>query len=361
MKLMLKASGLDCAIGQVMCEAKWPKHYMGGILMEGCSRFVLRKQLQMLKDMGFEAMSSYEVEFSLFNKADSTLATKLKSASYLKFISEFEDYLITIEKHCAKANIDISALRLESYRAQFELVMNSAFGMKTFDDVVTMREAIKEISSSMQYNACFMNHPTSELDCNSQHYNFSLWTTTGDAGRINVFYDAEQPRNISKIFRHFVAGLLKHAKALLAICSPTVNCYRNQESYSIFKSIDWGFDDRKAAFRVKVDGPDKTYVETRIISSACNTYLAAAAIFVAGNDGIKKQLPLQNERVDNETKEYFPSSLKDALEELKKDEVLKKGLGEQVVRWFVSIKESEIEYVGSSGLEKEKELYFEYI
>ena len=179
------------------------------------------------------------------------------------------------------------------------------------------------------------------------HLNLSLWQTTPNGKEGNVFYDSKDPKRMSETCKQFLSGLIKHSKALTAIFCPTVNCYRRLENFLNPTFIDWNFDDRLVSYRVKT-GKSTCYLENRIPSSCCNPYLTTAATIVAGLDGIKNKLQLcppnqthPSKYIEKEFKDKqcdLPSSLEEALCELEKCEVLREGLGGELVDWFVKMK-----------------------
>ena len=119
-----------------------------------------------------------------------------------------------------------------------------------------------------------------------------------------------------------------------------------------------------------------TYIESRVPSSACNPYLVTAATLVAGIDGILKQTilpeackepfnPKAGRKGREEVEDPLPESLEEALVALEEDEVMKEGLGKELVRWFVDLKKQEINIFegleGEERFEKEREMYLEII
>ena len=88
------------------------------------------------------------------------------------------------------------------------------------------------------------------------HFNHSLWSTKTNE---NAMYDSSQADSLSDIARWWVAGLLKHASALMAFCCPTVNCYRRLGGCFAPTYADWAIDDRNATIRVKNYGPKVNY------------------------------------------------------------------------------------------------------
>lgn len=358
---------------------KWPLHYKQASLMQASPRIVLRRQLDKLKDLGYELMSAFEIEFTLLNPDTFEPVFPQKYAALTQTHATFEDYFYTIERNCEKAGVDIKDLRIECGRGKFELVMATKYGVETCDDVFVTKELVKEISESRGYLATFMSYAFEGLSTQGSHLNLSLWKNSIDGQLINAFYDESGPETLTNVFRHFLAGLIYHGKALCAFWCPTVNCYRRMNIFKVLPRFDWDIDNRKSTFRVKNDVTKSPYLECRKLSSACNPYLATAAILVAGIDGIRKQIPLpernaelfvpgkeRQTREENLKGDTMPQSLDEALDELEKNEVLKEGLGEELVRWFVDLKR-EMEILVTSSLtdqekwKKERELYLRFI
>jgi len=100
--------------------------------------------------------------------------------------------------------------------------------------------------------------PYPEWSDSGLHFNHSLWSANTDE---SVMYDSSQADNLSEMTRWWLAGLLKHASALLALCCPTVNCYRRLGGCLSPTFADWAIDDRDAAMRVKNYAPK---VNTRL-------------------------------------------------------------------------------------------------
>lgn len=205
---------------------------------------------------------------------------------------------------------------------------------------------------------------------NGSHFNHSLWyqPTAGSTGnavptpKSNAFHNPSNPDQLSNLGRHWLAGLLHHSVALTALCCPTVNCYRRLHTPWSPGAIEWGFDNRFAAFRVKVGEPQDTYIENRIPSGAANPYLVLAATVAAGLDGVERGLepPTEMQSVGK-----LPRFLAETLSALENNEVMKKALGERFISWFLTLKRAEIQLLDGvdvlqqkeDDLEREKELY----
>ena len=150
---------------------------------------------------------------------------------------------------------------------------------------------------------------------------------------------------------------MKHLKGITLFAVPTVNCYRRINNTANWSpcNITWGFGNRLCTIRVKIDGdnPDRCYMEYRLPCSANNPYYVIASVLLAGMDGIKNKIipefeafgaDVINPHLDDRF-EKIPMSLRQALEEFKKDEVVCKGFGENFVDIYCQVKEMELEYL----------------
>src|SRR5262249_44558764 len=157
-----------------------------------------------------------------------------------------------------------------------------------------------------------------------------------DAGSgLNLFAGGE---GLSEFGRQFAAGLLAHLPALVAVTCASVNSYRRLQPHSWSSAFNcWGFENREAAVRVPSTywGQEtaSTNLEIKCVDATCNPYLALACVIAAGLDGVKRKLqPPEPVSCDPGTLSdaerqklkinRLPTTLKDALEELKQDAVL---------------------------------------
>jgi glutamine synthetase len=184
------------------------------------------------------------------------------------------------------------------------------------------------------------------------HTNQSLYTLDGE----NAFFDLSDKYNLTRTAYAFMAGQIKHARALSAIASPTVNSYKRlTPGYEAPVYVCWGQINRSALIRIPRYSPGReqsTRLELRCPDPSCNPYLAFAAMLWAGLDGIERELeppPPVEENVyhfdDAKLRELdivtLPSTLKEAIDELEKDEVLRQALGEHAYHAFVRAKKAE--------------------
>jgi len=352
-------------IGEVLCETFWMPPYRDGAPQTACTRYMARTQLDRLSALGYQLMSGYEAEFFMYRRhgdGDVTSRPMFHGVGVFSslILSEHEELFCSISEGLSSAGVDIVAQQTEYSPGQLEFATAAKFGIKSADQMFTLKEAVKEISLQRGWQATFMTKPFSGPGSSSgMHFNGSLW-----AGGKNVFYD--ETNQLSEVGRHWTAGLMKHAAALCALLSPTVNCYRRLHMPFTPHLNTCGFENRIAMLRIVASSPRTTYIENRLPSSAANPYVVLAATVAAGIDGLVNRLEPPSDAEDHG--ETLPSSLSEALSALEADKVMCDALGEEFVRWFSSVKrEVEIAKVnkakeeGGDEMEVERELYFTYL
>ena len=168
--------------------------------------------------------------------------------------------------------------------------------------------------------------------------------------------DPGDEHGLSKVAKHFIAGLLVHSSEIVAITNQWVNSYKRLVSgYEAPIHVSWAHNNRSALVRVPVVKQGKTEstrIEYRAPDSACNPYLAFAVILAAGIRGIEEGYKLPDEAHDNlfdlTTEElaagnivHLPASLSEALSVMESSELLATTLGDHVFEWFIRNKREE--------------------
>jgi len=342
-------------VGEVLCETFWTKPYRDGDHQDACPRYVARKQIQSLAELGYTLYSSFEAEFTVYKHGTRIpIFEGHDMVSTLNF-SECESYVYGLDHNLIQAGVDTGTLQTEYGQGQFEFAIKPSYGMDAADSMFRLKHGVKEMSLQQDMDAVFMTQPECHegSEANGLHFNHSLWLGNS---RENAFHDSMSNDGLSVVARQWIAGLVKHARALTALCSPTVNCYRRLHNEPCPDRANWGVQDRFSAFRVKNSTAQETYVENRIPGGSANPYLVMAATVAAGISGIKDKLEVPPQRQDNE--EPLPLSLSDALDSLEGDTVLVDALGHDFVRWFVKIKrELEVNKLEETSIENEWQMY----
>jgi glutamine synthetase len=250
----------------------------------------------------------------------------------------------------AAFGIRVEASHHEVASGQHEIDFRYTDALRAADNVVTFKATLKAVARQHGLHATFMPKPIIGINGSGMHVHQSLFhLETGE----NAFADAAQRQGLSELALQFIAGQLAHARGMSAILAPLVNSYKRLvPGYEAPVYVSWGQINRSALIRVpqvNPDRPESTRLELRCPDPSCNPYLAFAAMLRAGLDGIERHLeppPISNENLyhlDDRGREArhmgtLPSSLGEALAELKRDELMREALGSHVFDRFVEAK-----------------------
>ncbi|CAH8576802.1 unnamed protein product [Schistosoma turkestanicum] len=348
------------SICAVLCDLAWPNNEP----MKAHPRVAVKTLIDELQTKyNLRLFSAFEPEFRAFEKGTfektclkPTKAREVNSSSfnlpipYTKFgdiyrtslLSVYEDFFIDIDHNMQLANINIQDYSNEDGEGQLESPLVPTWGLSAADNYFILKQAIKEIGEKHSMEISFMTKPLLNASSSGCHYNHSLWYA--DTGQ-NAFYDKKDPDGLSLIARHWIGGLIEHLPAMLAICSPTINCYRRLNKFFAPGAVNWDFRDRFVAVRVKNFDEKNTYIENRIPSSASCPYHVLAATLAAGMDGLDRQLeppPPGQKPSENGTDDrvkMLPSTFQEALQKLKEDKIFTKKLGSDFFEWYTLVKE----------------------
>ena len=200
----------------------------------------------------------------------------------------------------------------------------------------------------MDCYATFMPKPIANVNGSGMHIHQSLF----EGGR-NAFYDAEDPDRLSSNGRHFIAGLLRHAREITAVTNQWVNSYKRLvPNFEAPVHVTWATVNRADLVRVpsyKRGREESRRVEFRSPDPACNPYLAFSVMLAAGLEGIENQYELPDstdadvfDMTDSEREahgiESLPSNLLEALRITEESELVRNALGDSVFRSFVENK-----------------------
>ena len=296
------------------------------------SRAAALKQLKRLDDRGWMMKAGSEMEFNLIDAENAPIVPTPDSFGQLTF-ARVEDVLLHFQKNLLGAGVYIETMHTEAFAGEFEFTLRPELGIKSADNIIIFRHAMKEMAAKRGLNVSFLGkRNTTELGP-ALHFNSSLWDSKAMK---NIFFDEHQSDKLSKICHHWIAGLCCHADTLVALCLLTMNCYRFLHKTCTPHRADWGIDNRGACFRVKNAGEKGSYIELRLSTTLANPYLVVAAIIAAGMDGVEKELECPDPMsVDAKV---LPTTMQEALEALEADVAMKAALGEELIAGFVKFK-----------------------
>jgi glutamine synthetase len=338
---------------------------------EGDPRYILKKQIKRAAKLGYTYNTGPELEFFLFKKEGDEIKTlPHDKAGYFDLST---DLAVDIRKEITHAlnafGINVETLHHEVAQGQHEIDFKYTDALTTADHAATLKFTVKAIAQKYGLHATFMPKPIGGQNGSGMHVHQSLFKK----GK-NAFYDENSPNKLSKVAHNFIAGQLKHIKAVCAITNPIVNSYKRLVAgYEAPVYITWGEVNRSALIRIPRCTPGKetaTRCELRNPDPSCNPYLALAVMLAAGLDGIENDLKapepvneniflLDNENPDDIKVDHLPYNIWEAMRELKKDEVIKSALGEHTHRAIATAKRAEWFDYKANVTQWEKNRYLE--
>ena len=339
----------------------------------GDPRGLLKKLMAELKEEGMVFNCGPEPEFFLFKKNGGLGPVPHDVGGYFDFSAEDEAVQVRTELMYAlnSMGLEIEVGHHEVALGQHEIDFRFADALRTADNVMTFKYTIKAIAAQHDLIASFMPKPIFGINGSGMHTHMSLFDEDGN----NLFFDNDDEFKLSETAYSFIAGQLKHARALAALVAPTVNSYKRLvPGYEAPVYVGWAQRNRSALIRIPRHnkGQDKaTRAELRCPDPSSNPYLAFTAMLIAGRDGIQNKLappkPLNNINIyqlsEDERKargiKALPSSLIEALQELDKDTVLKEAFGEEIYSAFRRAKMAEWEDFRIRVTDWEVETYME--
>lgn len=336
-------------VARLICDVYLPDEQP----FPGDPRGILKRVLKEAEKFGFTTMNvGPEPEFFLF-KTDE----KGNPTTELNDQGGYFDLAPTdLGENCRREIVlaleemgfEIEASHHEVAPGQHEIDFKYADALIAADQIQTFKLVVKTIARQHGLHASFMPKPLFGVNGSGMHCHTSLFR-----GNTNAFYDEKDRLGLSKECRQFMAGILKHARGFAAITNPSVNSYKRLvPGYEAPCYVAWSASNRSPMIRIPASRGVSTRIEVRNPDPAANPYLALAVMLAAGLDGIrnKVQLPPPTDRniyvmSDEEREEQgipsLPWSLKDALNELLRDDVICDALGEHAVSRFYELKDIE--------------------
>jgi glutamine synthetase len=340
----------DNAGARIICRVLEPE----GQEFAGDPRAALTRVVEEARALGYEYMTGPELEFFLFrlSELERTQALPHDQGGYFDLTT---DEAYDVRKDMVNAledfGIEVETSHHEVASGQHEIDFKYAHALETADAAVTLRYTLKAVAERHGLHCTFMPKPLFGVNGSGMHTHQSLF-----GGEENAFIDPSDQYGLSKLAKHFIAGQLAHAKAMIAVLAPTVNSYKRLvPGYEAPVYLSWARVNRSALIRVPRINPTQlkaTRVELRCPDPSCNPYLAFAVMLKAGLDGIQRELEAPQPIEENlylfdehllakHGVEMLPGSLGEALTELKKDEVVQAAMGEHIYDRFVEAKQME--------------------
>ncbi len=355
---------------RVFCDIYMPD----GAPFAGDPRGTLKRMLEKVDARGWTFNVGPEPEFFLFRRdAANMRPVPHDVGGYFDFSAHDEAVRVRTELMDAliSMGLSIETGHHEVALGQHEIDFRFADALQTADNVLTLKYTVKAIAARYDLIASFMPKPIFGINGSGMHCHQSLFDSQGQ----NLFFDADDEYHLSQIAYGFLAGQLKHARALSAVVAPTINSYKRLvPGYEAPVYIGWAQSNRSALIRIPkyTPGRDKSMrAELRFPDPSANPYLAFAVMLAAALDGIDNHLPcpepVNNVNVYHLNREErqamniaeLPGSLAEALRELGGDEVIKAGMGKETYEAFERAKWAEVDEYRMKVTDWETDRYLE--
>jgi glutamine synthetase len=306
-------------------------------------RQVLAAQVERARALGFEPKFGSELEFFLFKEtyAEAHSAHYRGLTPSVPYILDYhvlatsydEPLIRQIRNGMQGAGIQVESSKGEAWAGQHEINFRFADALEMADNHVVYKNGAKEIAHLNGCSITFMAKPDHEWVGSSCHVHGSLWTDGENA------FAGE-----SETFRRFLAGWIAGARELAVFLAPNVNSYKRYAAGSWAPTtLAWGYDNRTCGFRVVGHG-GAARVETRIPGADVNPYLAFAALLTAGLHGIEAGLeppPVFEGNAYESDVARFPSTLREAIDELERGSIARAAFGDEVVDHYLNYARTE--------------------
>jgi glutamine synthetase len=326
-----------------------------GTPFEGDPRQVLRRNLDKARERGFSFFAAPEMEFFYFASGDAAEGPPkpLDQASYFDLTtadvaSDLRQRTIaTLEA----MGIPVEYSHHEDAPSQHEIDLRYTDALTMADNVMTFRLVVREVALEAGVHATFMPKPLAGVQGSGMHTHISLFE-----GDTNAFYDPGDDRNLSKVARGFIAGLLHHAAEITAVTNQWVNSYKRLViGYEAPIYNSWARNNRSVVVNIppiKIGKAESARLEYRAPDPGCNPYLSFSVILAAGLKGVEEGYDLPEETSANlyaltdeerfaEGISTLPASLAEALDAMERSELVAEALGEHVFEWFIRNKRAE--------------------
>ncbi len=337
-------------VARVFCDVCTPDRKP----FAGDPRDALRRMFRKAEKAGYLLNVGAELEYYYF--PDEHTPEPLDNVGYFDLsVSDAardlrRNTVLTLEKMSVPVEYTFHA----AGRSQHGMSLRHAEALSMSDAITTAKLIIKQQAYESGCHASFMPKPLAGEDGSAMFLHQSLFDHDGN----NVFWGEDDEKyHLSDIAKHYMAGILAHAREISAITNPTVNSYKRITTGgdSVPQYATWGLRNRASMIRIPVYKPGKqlsTRIELRSPDPMANPYLVNAVTLAAGLDGIERKLELPPEATaetlkltDRQMLEAgyapLPRSLKEALDVFEDSQFMKDALGEHIHSFFLKKKRNE--------------------
>jgi glutamine synthetase len=340
-----------------------------------CGRSYLKEVIARAAGHGIQIQATFENEWYLAREVDgeylpfdlhdhapvySSIGHDLNNDLMIETVNALEAQGITVEA------------AINEYGAgQQEISIKHSDALQAADNQMKFRDTVRGVALRRGLLASFAPKPYPEQIGSGAHLHFSLWDLTGTS---SLLYDKNAEGGLSKLGRHFIAGVAEHLPALVALTTPSYNSSRRLKPNAWASATTaWGFDNKEAALRVCspfFQREEQSYnIEFKTSDASANPYLSLGAIIAAGLDGIERELDpgepsehdpayLSEEDLAKGKVRPLPTSMTAALDALEADDYILGTLGDMLSRCYLGVRRSEAETFAANDLDFEIRNHF---
>ena len=324
---------------------------------ELCPRYFLRRMIAEAANHEVMIKAGFENEFNLLRRKQVEEGVgQLEPTDDTVYAMSFSmdknlDVMMDIMDNLSKQSVKLELWHAEAANGQQELAIRYSDVMTAANQQIIVKETVKAVAMKHGLIASFMPKIFADQAGNGNHVHLSIHSPHGK----NLVPSEDGENKLSTVASQFIAGMLEHLPALMAITVPSTNSYHRVVPSTWSGAFQcWGVENREAAIRVTINRhpPSPTHFELKTIDGCANPYLALGTIIAAGLDGIKRGLqlppPVNTDPMQLSEKERsklkvprLPKNLKESMEAFKKDEVLNEALGPSMAKSVLSVREAE--------------------
>jgi glutamine synthetase len=339
-----------------------------------CPRGLLRRVLSRAEAMGIKALAGFEYEFFVFNESSESIREKSYKNLNTMAAAEFGYSIIRNSVHDStyhnilnlseKMDFPLEGLHEETGPGVLEAAIAYDDALEAADKASLFKTFTKVAMQKENKVATFMARWNNEQPGQSGHIHLSLRDLAGQT----LFYDPDQPHQMSELMQHFVAGQQQLMPELLSMIAPTINSYRRLvPGFWAPTDASVGVDNRTCAIRIIPGDETSQRLEYRIGAADANPYIILAAVIASGLWGIENKTQLRPMVKGNAYQQNFDTDLKlpetlwQSTQRLKKSAMARDYFGDEFVDHFSATREWEVREYRKHISQWELDRYFEII
>ena len=333
-------------------------------------RGAVRRAAAAFEELGFAPVVGPELEFFLLQPDVGSPGGVKRYIDRLSMVytvgpqSDPNGVVKALLEGCAQLGLGAFAMNHEYMNSQYEINLREGPAVSAADRAFRLKAAVKDAAALRGLIATFMGKPFNDQGGSGFHIHLSL-----ERDDANAFNEPGRPDGIAPELRGFVAGVLEHAPATMALLNPTVNAYRRILPDSLAPThANWGFDNRTTFVRIPPERGSATRLEIRVGDGSSNPYLGIAAVLFAGLDGLRRGLeppePIAGDAYHLDADRAgtpLPPTLADALDALEADRYIVEAMGSELIETFLAMKRFESDRFRSWVSEWELDEYLRHL